>query len=462
MNETDELRRFREEWRREVNSRLHPEQPTTSGSQASGEVTSSNVAGWTVGDQITGSVDEIRNFASAVSASESRRKALDLYAQAVQAESQGQLENALALYRRAFRLDGNVDKAYYRFSLERELTSDFGTLTIHTPARAANEKQAIRIEPSTSGPSHKKALHYHALQSLLDAFPPLSQLSFLPELENQPVYINNLPEEILVLILHYFIYDADTRSIERFALVARRARVLTLDSSIWRALVQLLYVPPQLPFSALTLSSFDEDYRYYYTHQPRVRLDGVYIAVCHYVRRGHSENAWVHITHLITYHRYLRFLPDGTVISFLSSDATASPAEIIPHLRLDDHKLKGMHTGRWKVEASATIDKKRGTSEEDDGDRPTYDGPMVIIEGLLDIGAGSATDGAGVLPKYTFTMRLGLRSKPTGRWNKLDILDYSSVHIATEEEIPLPLKHERPYWFSKVRRYGSGMDYYGI
>lgn len=299
MNETDELRRFREEWRREVNSRLHPEQPTTSGSQASGEVTSSNVDGWTVGDQITGSVDEIRNFASAVSASESRRKALDLYAQAVQAESQGQLENALALYRRAFRLDGNVDKAYYRFSLERELTSDFGTLTIHTPARVANGKEAIRIESSTSGPSHKRALHYHALQSLLDAFPPLSQLSFLPELENQPVYINNLPEEILVLILHYFIYDADTRSIERFALVARRARVLTLDSSIWRygyihcikycslnmdidrALVQLLYVPPQLPFSALTLSSFDEDYRYYYTHQPRVRLDGVYIAVCH-------------------------------------------------------------------------------------------------------------------------------------------------------------------------------------
>ena len=30
------------------------------------------------------------------------------------------------------------------------------------------------------------------------------------------------------------------------------------------------------------------------------------------VRTGHSENAWVNVTPLITYHRYLRFMPNGT------------------------------------------------------------------------------------------------------------------------------------------------------
>ena len=56
--------------------------------------------------------------------------------------------------------------------------------------------------------------------------------------------------------------------------------------------------------------------------QPRLRMDGVYIAVCHYMcvclllmlliaylplisRPGLSENYWVHTSHLVTYHRYL-------------------------------------------------------------------------------------------------------------------------------------------------------------
>lgn len=64
--------------------------------------------------------------------------------------------------------------------------------------------------------------------SFLDQEP--GRLTFKPEDETQPVALNNLPEEILVEIIHLL----DPTSIERFAGVAKKARVVTLESSIWR------------------------------------------------------------------------------------------------------------------------------------------------------------------------------------------------------------------------------------
>ena len=74
--------------------------------------------------------------------------------------------------------------------------------------------------------------------------------------------------------------------------------------------------------------------------------------------------------------------------------------------------------------------------------------------------------------KHKFQMTLTLRSRPIGRyvvpltnelflhklmviarWNKLDLVTYDSVNRDDGEVIPLMLKHERPFWFSKVRSY---------
>ena len=55
--------------------------------------------------------------------------------------------------------------------------------------------------------------------------------------------------------------------------------------------------------------------------------------------------------------------------------------------------------------------------------------------------------------RYTFTMSLELLSRPLGRWNKLHIQSYNSVNFETGDVCPIFLKHERPFWFSKVRSY---------
>ena len=65
------------------------------------------------------------------------------------------------------------------------------------------------------------------LASLLATF--ARNLMFEPENEEEPVLLNKLPDELLVII----IVTLDTTSIERFARVCKKARILTLDPVIW-------------------------------------------------------------------------------------------------------------------------------------------------------------------------------------------------------------------------------------
>lgn len=53
-----------------------------------------------------------------------------------------------------------------------------------------------------------------------------------------------------------------------------------------RALVKKTYHPPQIPDIDTLLTAIEtrlSDYRRVFIEQPRLRLDGVYIATCHYV-----------------------------------------------------------------------------------------------------------------------------------------------------------------------------------
>jgi hypothetical protein len=93
------------------------------------------------------------------------------------------------------------------------------------------------------------------------------------------------------------------------------------------------------------------------------------------VRAGHSENAWVNITHLITYHRYLRFMPNGVVLSLLANE-DQSPHDVVHYLKpglkmkvclllriiatrlsymtILIHYSQGFSTGTWTLDPSTS------------------------------------------------------------------------------------------------------------
>lgn len=52
-------------------------------------------------------------------------------------------------------------------------------------------------------------------------------------------------------------------------------------------------------------------------------------------------------------------------------------------------------------------------------------------------------------PKYEFEMELHLRETGRGRWNKLDMLSYNSIHLGSGETLGLSLKNQKPFYFSK-------------
>jgi F-box protein 9 len=208
------------------------------------------------------------------------------------------------------------------------------------------------------------------------------------------------------------------RYVSRFSTLRSGARL--------RDFVVLGYKPPQIPYPETILDlvkTYGVDFRRLYIETPRVRLDGVYIAVCRYLRSGRSDNAWVNVIHEIIYHRYLRFFPDGTVVSLLTSDQIP-PREIIPILS-PSLRMKGLSTGFWELHDTA-----------------------VYLTSLAD------PTGSTNFP-YVFQMTLQLTSRPLGRWNKLAILAYDSVHVESGEMVSVSIDQEKTQFaFSKVRSYG--------
>ncbi|KAG8744997.1 hypothetical protein FRC10_009105 [Ceratobasidium sp. 414] len=360
----DELTRFREQWKEEVRARTAGESSSTPNAPPTSQPPA-----------------------------RVRRSPLDIYAEAVEKEQRGELDLALGLYRRAFHLDPNVDRTYHLHATTAALANL--TLAPITP-KAGGTKPHTQIHINVSATSA------HSVHTLVANFPPASELAFAPEIEQEPVHLARIPDELLLHVLKL----ADIPSVERFALVCRRARLLTLDPDLWRDFVESTYVHPQIPADTLLgdiVSRFAGDLRRLYIEFPRVRLDGVYIAVCHYVyvpstflnAQTHSPPA-VQIGHLVTYHRYLRFLPDGRVLSLL--DQNLAPREAVKILE-PGLRLKGFFIGTWSPNTSSDNDTSKSESGLDSA-------PRITLNNL--------TDPTGVFG-HSFKMELTLSSRPLGR-----------------------------------------------
>lgn len=103
-------------------------------------------------------------------------------------------------------------------------------------------------------------------------------MAFLPA-EEKPVPIATLPLELLEPVLQRL----DIASIERFAATCWQARVLTAKSLVWRKLVERIYRGPMFDGDVQELVKKHDGWRSTLIEEDRVRLDGCYISVCHYM-----------------------------------------------------------------------------------------------------------------------------------------------------------------------------------
>nr|XP_019046593.1 hypothetical protein I302_05343 [Kwoniella bestiolae CBS 10118]OCF25523.1 hypothetical protein I302_05343 [Kwoniella bestiolae CBS 10118] len=398
-------------------------------------------------------------------APEGTESAIQIYQRAIESEQSGKLNEALILYRRAFKLDDDVDRTYARSLKSKSLSSSVqhpssdadipptpSSTDIISPAPPTIEPYSFARHIQTA-PDYEKShpppslptpttqtTSLSPLTKLFNDLPvPPSELSFQPEEEELPCPITKLPSELFEPIL----MNLDVTSIERFGSACWKSRWLTHVSLTWRNIAERIYRPPAMlpppPRPEETIGVRDlvkrhrNEWRTTVVEEERVRMDGCYIAVCHYIRPGAGDE-WVTITHMITYHRFLRFYPDGNVISFLTTD---HPSEIVPSLR-PSIRGKGLHFGRWRLIRSDS-DEPTTTTQTTTKDGKRF--ARVVVSDLLEPGNEN--------PKYEFEMELILKSTGRGRWNKLEILEYRSINLRTGEVLALALKHQKPFYFSK-------------
>lgn len=261
--EPEELVRFREEWKaevrrnREAQQRTHaqaePQPPTE---PAHTEVSDAQTSPPPVAHPVTH--DHPRNIyvlrptthASSIdpaSLPPSVVKALEIYRRAVACEQRSEIDEALRLYRLAFRIEDNVSRVYEQLEYRKYRSQEGGSKSsTGSAAQAPVASTAHVTRPSVDGveqitqgvedisveagvkPPVGRSVVTGTLAGLVASWP--RELTFEPEDEKQPVHLRILPVEILVKIMGYL----DTTTLERLASVNRKTRVLSLDSTIWR------------------------------------------------------------------------------------------------------------------------------------------------------------------------------------------------------------------------------------
>jgi F-box protein 9 len=193
---------------------------------------------------------------------------------------------------------------------------------------------------------------------------------------------------------------------------------------------------------SLFATAYSSSWQRMFRQRPRLRFGGCYISTVNYIRPGQASSmqpTWTNPVHIVTYYRYLRFFRDGSVLSLLT---TTEPTDVVHHLTRDTFAL---HTdGAMQHLPSAVIRQAlRGRWRLSGGDEEEGD---VCVE----------TEGA-TGSKYTYQIDLSMRSAGKGaRNNKLVWRGFYSHNRLTDDWGEFTLKHDKPFFFSRVRSYGLG------
>lgn len=449
-------------------------------------------------------VDDVDRDEFHVQSTKPPETALEHFERAVEKEGQGNLGESLTHYRRAYKLDAKVDQTYKEkhFAHRWKQTNP-------------NPSNATSTVPNPAHHSSAEAGEALSTQDLISSFARLPILGAPPIIERDtppPCPIAELPAELLVGMLQ-IIGMKDPALLARLALVCKNlAYHVFTENLIWKQVAlgynfglasqQYNFVTDvqgrELIYSTLeedeaddlppiTEDSFPRDttWREVFHQHPRIRFSGVYISTVNYSRPGGASataHVWSNPIHIVTYYRYLRFFRDGTCISLLT---THEPIEVVPHLTPENLNL-----ARSKGGVNAVLPPVPPPPPPAGGVAPSAPPPTAqnIMKHALrgrwrlchptGLGPGSAnipaatadkdlvpgdlhieTEGAG--PRYMYTLHLSLRStnpksKTAAKNTKLVWKGFWSYNQLSSDWAEFSLRNDKPFYFSRVKRYGLG------
>ncbi|KAJ5888627.1 hypothetical protein N7495_008668 [Penicillium taxi] len=433
--------------------------------------------------------------------------ALEHFERAVEKEAAGNLGDSLQHYRKAYRLDASVDKTYR----DKHFAHVWGN-------KPAQPKPSALEPESTAAPAPDAEPVTLLTSELIESFVNLPIPQAEPVIENTPpppCPIAKVPSEVLVEILRH-VALRDPANFGRMALVCKKlAYHFAHEQHIWRRICQTrefgfqgmhyefacdnlgqtvytlsgkrytpfpIDAPVEIPKPLLSWSQVFQSY-------PRIRFTGIYISTVNYTRPGavsaFQSVSWNNPIHIVTYYRFLRFYPDGSVVSLLT---TTEPVDVVPYISKEnimaaratkkhrsahDHGESSVGTagtteyvptiamqslkyglrGHWHLTSPVppeTSDNEQIT-ELTSTQQHSVDPRDLVVE----------TE--GVDSRYTNLMHLSLRSPSASkslanpsRNTKLVWKGFWSYNKLTDDWGAFPLRNERAYVFRRVR--GWGLD----
>ncbi|KAI8875575.1 hypothetical protein K501DRAFT_233488 [Backusella circina FSU 941] len=418
FNQEQELEAFRQEWRKEVQEKKEhvAHIPSTSSSTTTAAKKDILTAQQPVADkELEGQQEE------QVKEEHIAKSAMDHYVNGVENEREGKLGKALNDYRRAFKLDPNIDYAYKKHYQEHILPSIQSKTQPLAPEH--HFKHVVPIGNEFVAPPAADANREDPLRHLIDQFLGEDDLGYIPRLEYKTTAIAKLPNEIMLHVVRYIALHSIS-TIPFLALTCKKFFLYSRDPTVWQYACTSVFKEPYMTledskvFQAAYVKKYNGNWMRMFVDRPRIRFDGVYISTCHYIRPGTSETGWNQPVHLVTYYRYLRFFPNGTILKHLT---TNEPSHVVRNLERHFNKQQSFH----------------GTFKLNDNDH------------TLEV---AMTDHN--LPTEDFRMSLNIKTTHQGRHNKLNWIEYYSIPSRVDRDVyQFDLKLFKPYFFSPVRSY---------
>ena len=194
---------------------------------------------------------------------------------------------ALASYRRAFKLDPDVDHAYKKHYQNH--IAPVVQQSSNDDKKQANNDEFRHVVPVGNEYVAPSATRKDPLDALIREFTQ-EPIAYVPQVDYKPVHVARIPSEILLHVLRHLILRS-VSSVAQFALVCKNFFLLTRAPSLWRFASEHAFKSPYMTMDVSRQFQADYAHRVYNGHwmrmfieRPRIRYDGVYISTCHYIR----------------------------------------------------------------------------------------------------------------------------------------------------------------------------------
>ncbi|CAK9441030.1 uncharacterized protein LODBEIA_P48990 [Lodderomyces beijingensis] len=371
-------------------------------------------------------------------------EAIHYFEKAIEKEAQGLMSDAVENYRKAFKLNERVDTLYRSWKVPttiKKLTNERGKNVM----TRVDEKVVAKINVKSLIASFE---HIDA-EAQCQSEGPKDKSDVASSVAVSVSPLVRLPNDIWLYILEILVISSP-ESWFQMAITCKKFAYLGLGtSSIWRILCQLVYSKQvyeenqgrfelAIPLDQTEIVPQYGGWRNMLLQRPFVKFHGCYISVVNYYSegaRGESSLSWTNPVRTITYYRYLRFYPDGTVLKVLS---IMPPNQVVSHLQRDSRTIP-----------------YEDKSEKEKESHKIYRGKWTISStGEVHIRIDNGSVSYLIFHYYLHVKSAGIHKHGKLNWNK-----YFAVRKETPDDdrsgemLDYSIRNEKPFKFSRVKSY---------